>query len=218
VDNETRRSPARINPANRWQQDNHHPDTSIMTESLEQFLANKFTCTENEISDVVSYFRPINTIKDEILVENGHVCRYLFFIVKGSVKAYFIDSNGQETIRYVAFENQFISSIHSFIKQTPSNEYISAIEPSELLVITYADFKSALSKSSLFKDFYIRMLEGTYLNNHWRIETFLRLDAKQRYEYLLKNNKQLVQRLSNKNLSSFLGVTQESLSRIKAKK
>lgn len=189
-----------------------------MTKSLEQFLANKFTCTENEISDFVSFFRQINATKNEVLVENGDVCRYLFFVVKGSVKAYFIDSNGQETIRYVAFENQIISSIHSFIKQTPSTEYISAIEPSELLAISYTDFNKALSSIPLFKDFYIKMLEGTYLNNHWRIETFLRLDAKQRYEYLLKNNKQLVQRLSNKNLSSFLGITQESLSRIKAKK
>ncbi|MDY0102483.1 MAG: Crp/Fnr family transcriptional regulator [Lentimicrobium sp.] len=189
-----------------------------MTASLEQFFSDKFICTENEISEVVSYFKPISAAKDEVLVENGNVCHYLFYIVKGSLKAYFIDIDGQETIRHVSFENQFISSIHSFIKQTPSNEYISTIEPSELLVIAYADFKTALSKSSLFKDFYIKMLEGTYLNNHWRIETFLRLDAKQRYEYLLKNNKQLVQRLSNKNLSGFLGITQESLSRIKAKK
>jgi len=115
-------------------------------------------------------------------------------------------------------ENQFISSIHSFIKQVPSSEFICAVEASELLAISYIDFRSALSRISLFKDFYIKMLEGTYLNNHWRIETFLRLDAKQRYEYILEHNKQLVQRLSNKNLSSFLGITQESLSRIKAKK
>ena len=189
-----------------------------MTESLEQFFATNFTTTEDEISEVVKYFKYVKSKKDEVLTENGKVCRYFFFIVKGCVKANFIDSNGQETIRYVAFENQLISSIHSFIKQTPSNEYITAIEPSELLAISYTDFKSALSKSSLFKDFYIKVLERTYMNNHWRIETFLRLGAKERYEYLFKNSRQLVQRLSNKDLSSFLGITQESLSRIKAKK
>jgi CRP-like cAMP-binding protein len=189
-----------------------------MTESLEHFLADKFICTEDEISEVVKYFKHIEATKDEVLAEDNEVCRYLYFIIKGCVKAYFIDSKGQETIRFVAFENNFISSIYSFIKQTPSNEYICTVESSELLAISYTDFKLALSTSVLFKDFYIKMLEGTYLNNHWRIETFLRLDAKQRYEYLLDNNKMLVQRLSNKNLSSFLGITQESLSRIKAKK
>jgi CRP-like cAMP-binding protein len=189
-----------------------------MMTSLGQFFADKFTANEDEISEVVKYFRHRKAIKNEVLVESGNVCPSLFFVVEGGLKTSFLDSKGQETIRYVAFENQFISSLYSFIKQTPSNEYISAIEPSELLVITYVDFKSALSKLSLFKDFYIRMLEGTYLNNHWRIETFLGLDAKQRYNYLLTNNKQLVQRLSNKNLSGFLGITQESLSRIKAQK
>lgn len=189
-----------------------------MTGNLEQFLADNFTSSKSEVSEVIKNFRHKKAAKDDVLVENGEVCRYFFFIIKGCLKAYFIDSSGQETIRYVAFENQFISTIHSFIEQVPANEYISAVEPSELLAISYTDFKYALSRSSLFKGFYIKLLERTYMNNHWRIETFLRLDAKKRYEYLLKNNKQLVQRLSNKNLSSFLGITQESLSRIKAKK
>lgn len=189
-----------------------------MTANLEYYLSASFKANENEVAEVVNYFKPLKTKKDEVLIESGKICRYLFFVVKGSVKAFFIDTNGQETIRYVAFENQFISTIHSFIEQTPSNEYICTIEPSELLAISCTDFKYALSHIPLFKDFYINLLEKTYLNNHWRIETFLRLDAKQRYEYILKNNNQLFQRLSNKNLSSFLGITQESLSRIKAKK
>lgn len=189
-----------------------------MKKSLEQFLAKHLTASENEISEIVKHFQPKYAKKNDMLVEKDKVCRNLFFVVKGCLKAYFINLEGQETIRYVAFENQIISSLHSFIKQTPSNEYICAVEPCELLVISNNDFKANLSKSSIFKDFYIKMLEGTYLNNHWRIETFLGLDAKHRYEYMLKNNRQLVQRLSNKNLSSFLGITQESLSRIKAKK
>lgn len=189
-----------------------------MTGSLEQFFANRFTGTQNEITELVQYFKPQKANKDEVLAESGEVCRYLFFVVKGCAKACFVNAKGHETIRFVAFENQFISTIHSFIGQTPANEYISAVEPSALLTISYHDFKIALGKFRLFKDFYIRLLEKTYMINHWRIETFLRLDAKQRYEYVLKNNKQLVQRLSNKNLSSYLGITQESLSRIKAKR
>ncbi|MBJ2176490.1 Crp/Fnr family transcriptional regulator [Aureibaculum sp. A20] len=189
-----------------------------MTERLEQFLVNKFECTSEEVSEVVKNFKYIEAAKEELLNEDGNICRNLYFVIEGCVKCNFIDANGQETIRYVAFENQLISSFHSFIKGTPSNEYITVVEPSKLLTISHTDFKLGLSKSSLFKDFYIKMLEITYLNNHWRIRTFLSLDAKQRYEYLIKNDKRIVQRLSNKNLSHFLGITQESLSRIKAKK
>lgn len=165
-----------------------------------------------------TYFKPLKVTKNEILVSKDKVCNSLFYILKGSIKAYFIDQNGQESIRYVAFDHQFISSIYSFMRRTPSNEYICAIEPCDLLTISYTDFKLGLKKNPIFKEFYIKMLEGTYLNNHWRIETLLRLDAKQRYDYILKHQPQLVLRLSNKNLASFLGITQESLSRIKAKK
>ena len=189
-----------------------------MTTNLEQFFADKFTNTKEEIAEIAAYFRLISTTKNEVLVANGDVCRHLYFVTKGCVKAYFINPNGEETIRYVAFEDEFISSIYSFIKQTPTTEFICAIEPSEMWAISYTDFKLALNNSSLFKDFYIKMLEGTYLYNHWRIETFLNLDAKHRYEHLLTKNNKLVQRLSNKNLASFIGITQESLSRIKAKK
>ncbi len=190
----------------------------MMTGSLEKVLANNFTCTEEEISEFVKYFKYKKASKEEVLIQSGDVCRYFYFIINGCVKACFIDDKGQETIRFVSFENQFISSMHSFIEQTPTNEFICACEHSELLAISHSDFKFALNKIPLFKDFYINLLEMAYVNNHWRIETFLRLDAKQRYEYMLKNNNKLVQRLSNKNLSSFLGITQESLSRIKAKK
>lgn len=189
-----------------------------MTASLEKYFTNNFTTTENELAEVVSKFNHKKAIKDEILLASGEVCKNFYFIINGCLKAYFIDTNGQETIRFVAFENQFISTIHSFIEQSPSNEYICALESSELLVLPYSDFRSTLNQVPFFKDFYIWLLERTYVNNHWRIETFLRLNAKQRYNYLLENNKQLVQRLSNKDLSAFLGITQESLSRIKAQK
>jgi len=189
-----------------------------MSSRLKQFFSENFAISQEEIKDIVSYFSLIKTTKDQILVNCGDTCRYFYFIEKGGVKACFINSGGQETIRHVSFENQFISSIHSFIEQSPSNEYLSTIEPSHLWAISNSDFKLALNKYSSFKDFYIQLLEKTYTYNHWRLETFLRLDAKQRYEYLLKNKKQLVWRLSNKNLAAYMGITQESLSRIKAKR
>lgn len=189
-----------------------------MKESVEQFFRNNFTTTENEISELANYFEYKKVRKNEILLKSGDICRYLYFIINGCIKASFIASDGKETIRYVSFENQFISSVLSFIEQTPSTEFISACENSELLIISHIDFKHALKDIPLVKDFYIKMLEKAYIHNHWRIETFLSLDAKQRYQFLVENNKQLVQRLSNKDLSSFLGITQESLSRIKASK
>jgi CRP-like cAMP-binding protein len=189
-----------------------------MVKKLEKYLADNFITTDVEISKIVKYFKHIKAAKNEVLIERGVVCNYFYFVINGCVRAYFYSSEGKESTRYVAFENQFISTIHSFIEQSPSNEYISAIEPSELLAISHTDFKTAISNIPIFKDLYIKQLERAYMTNHWRIEILLRLNAKQRYDYLLKNNKQIIQRLSNNTLASFLGITQESLSRLKAKK
>jgi len=189
-----------------------------MKENLKTFLVTNFKCTRDEASVFASSFNYMKVAKNEILTDDGRTCRFIYFVLKGGVKAYFVDTKGSEKIRYVALENEFITSVYSFIKQTLSSEFICALEPSELLAISYTDFKYLLGINSLVKDFYIKMLEETYLYNHWRIETLLRLDAKQRYEYILDKNRELVQRLSNKNLSSYLGITQESLSRVKAKK
>jgi CRP-like cAMP-binding protein len=61
-------------------------------------------------------------------------------------------------------------------------------------------------------------LEVAYTTNHWRLESFLKMGANERYAFLLKTNPVLIQRLSNKIIASYLGITQESLSRLKAKK
>jgi hypothetical protein len=95
-----------------------------MTTSLKQYIKDSFTTSENEISEVVKYFKHIKANKDEVLVESGNVYHYFFFVVKGC----FIDSKGHETTSYVAFENEFIYNINSFIEQTPSNEYSNSIQ------------------------------------------------------------------------------------------
>ncbi len=189
-----------------------------MTEQLKTYFANNFQTTTAEIEQVVSAFKEKIVKKNETLILKGDTCRYTYFVCKGSVRAYFIDDEGQEATRYIAFENQFITTIHSFISQTPTNEFIEATEKAVLLEISYGDFKRITEETSLARDLYKRQLEVAYMTNHWRLESFLKMSAKQRYDFLLQTNPAIIQRLSNKIVASYLGITQESLSRIKAQK
>lgn len=189
-----------------------------MSEILKQYFTERYDVSDDDIAEVIKYFNPIEVAKDEILLTSGDICRYFFFVEKGAVRTFFINEKGQESTRFIAFDGDFISSSHSFIRQTPSNEFISAIENSKLLRISSNDFKSGSRKIPLLKDWYIKILEKAYLTQHWRIETLMSLGAKERYKHLITHEKKLVQRLSNKLLASFMGITQESLSRIKAEK
>ena len=189
-----------------------------MTEILKTYFSNNFQTTTTEIEQVVSAFKEKIVKKNEILISKGDICRYTYFVCKGSVRAYFIDDYGREATRYVATENQFITTIHAFISQTPTNEFIEATEKSELLQISFNDFKKIIEETTLGRDLYTKQLEVAYQTNHWRLESFLKMTAKQRYDFLMETNPAIIQRLSNKIVASYLGITQESLSRLKAQK
>ncbi len=195
----------------------HHHSVK-MTEQLKTYLANNFRTTTAELEQLVSAFKAKSVKKNEILISKGDVCRYSFFVCKGSIRAYFIDDDGQEATRYIATENQFITTIHAFVSQTPTNEFIEATEQAELLQISYNDFKKIIEETTLARDLYNKQLEVAYITSHWRLESFLKMSAKQRYDFLLQTNPAIIQRLSNKIVASYLGITQESLSRIKAQK
>ena len=189
-----------------------------MKEILKAYFSNNFQASTIEIEQLVSVFTEKIAQKNEILISKGEPCWYTYFVCKGSVRAYFIDDNGQEATRYIAFENQFITTVHSFISQTPTNEFLEGTEQSVLIQISYGDFKKITEETALGRVLYQKQLEAAYIINHWRLESFLKMPAKQRYDFLLQTNPAIVQRLSNKIVASYLGITQESFSRIKAKK
>lgn len=189
-----------------------------MNQQLTNYFATNFKASSNEIEQLVAAFQAKKVKKNEILISKGDICRYTYFVCKGAMRAFFISEDGQEATRYIALENQFITTIHSFISQSPTNEFIQATEDTDLVYISYTDFKQVISVTTLARDLYIKQLEVAYITNHWRLESFLKMGAKERYAFLLKTNPAIIQRISNKIVASYLGITQESLSRLKAQK
>ncbi|TAG59742.1 MAG: Crp/Fnr family transcriptional regulator [Cytophagales bacterium] len=189
-----------------------------MTEQLEQFLTLTIRATQDDLGKILSCFKVRQIAKNEILLNDTETCRHIYFINSGSVRAYFIDEEGNEATRYIAFENNFITTLNSFITQTTSTEFLQATENGEVMAISYQDFRQLLSILPIWKDLYIKQLEIAYTTNTWRLESFIKMDAKQRYDYLFETNPKVIQRLSNKIVANYLGITQESLSRLKGKK
>jgi CRP-like cAMP-binding protein len=189
-----------------------------MTKQLENYLGQMLNATTDDLAKMIDSFKVRQILKNEILLNDAEICRHVYFINSGSIRAFFIDDEGNEATRYIAFENNFITTLNSFITQTTSSEFLQATETGEVLAISYQDFRELLSKVPIWKDLYIKQLEIAYTTNAWRLESFIKMDAKQRYDYLFKTNPKVIQRLSNKIVANYLGITQESLSRLKSKK
>jgi len=160
-------------------------------------------------------FKRISVKKNCVLLNAGEVCRYAYFICQGCLRTYFVNERKEEKTRAIAFENRFISASASFITQAPSSECVQALERSELLRIRRDDLYRLIDTDPFFNKLYLHSLEQSLVFASWRIEIMINMTARERYEELLERMPQLFLRLSNKQAASFLGITQESLSRLK---
>lgn len=155
--------------------------------------------------------------KGDILLKQGEVAKYGFYVISGCLKSYALDHAGKEHIMQFAPENWLISDLDSFTNQVPSLVYIEAIEESEIKIISNEDFDdiTALSKEAVIE------IANKYRNNliasNKRIIGLLSATAEQRYFDFTETYPTLVQRLPLKLIASYIGVTPEYLSDIRRK-
>jgi len=184
---------------------------------LTNFIKKNITIEDEDLKIVLSYFKTIKKNKNEILLSAGKISQVSYFVKKGCLRLFFIDDDGKDVTRYIAFEKQFATALVSFITNEPAQETIQVIENSELLYITHDDFRYLMKIIPKWKDFYNIYLEKAYVNNSKRLMSFTTLNASERYNQLFKINPNIVKRLPNKIVASYINISQETLSRIKSK-
>lgn len=151
------------------------------------------------------------------LLKAGKISKELYYVNKGCLRTFYTIKDGSEPIRCLALEKSFCWAMPSFITQDPSIEGIDALIDSELFVFSKDIFEMLNEKSINFKNAYHGWLEMLCIIYSARIESLITINATLRYKNLLNENPAIIQKLSNKVVASYLGITQESLSRIKAK-
>ncbi|UAY51220.1 Crp/Fnr family transcriptional regulator [Ferruginibacter albus] len=157
-----------------------------------------------------------NVKKGTLLLREGEICEHLFLILKGAVRGYIRDEN-KEIITWITLENEMVTSIRGMYKQEPSLEYIEAIEDCELVGATFQDLHYLYDN---FKDMNIagrRLLEKYCMDADARAEIGRLSNATTRYKRFLETQSQLANRVPLTYIASYLGITLETLSRIRNK-
>ncbi len=154
--------------------------------------------------------------KGDYLLRNGETCRTDNYVVKGVLKAYYINAeSGKEELLYFAIEDWWATDIESFQKQKPSIYNIQAIEKTELLQIRYDSFQEMLKQIPKLERFFRIILEN-YLGSLQRRIIFNNVfDAEQRYCQFMENYPKIAEKVPQYLLASYLGISAEFLSRIR---
>ena len=163
--------------------------------------------------------QPATLAKGEYFVQQGQVCSKVGFLLKGIIRAYHI-ANDKEYTSYFNFgeRNQFVTSFSSFITRKPSAESLHALDDCELLVISHADLHSLYEQSPALQKLGRIMAEANYVLAMQRIYSLQHQSAQERYAELLHIYPNLINQVPHHYVASYLGVTPESLSRIRKAK
>ena len=152
--------------------------------------------------------------KGETLVREGQYSDKIFFILNGCARAYYL-KDGKDISDWFAFENDFISSINSFFLNIPSPHYIELLEDSILLEISRKNVERLSDEYTDFERLNKLLLIKTMLQQQERISSMQFHSAEQKYRNILSIRPDIIQRIPLTHIASYIGITLETLSRIK---
>ena len=188
-----------------------------MYEQLKNYLLKNLDLSDQELDTFCGRFKSRSTKRGEVLLAAGSICRYIYFVNKGCLRVYLMDAEGKESTRFLIPEGRFGTAFPSFILQEPSLAYIQSVEASEVLFLTHQDFRALPDILPAWEKIYRMNLERDYIASIKRIESLITMSAKERYTQLMESEPGLIQRLPSKIIADYLGISQETLSRLKSK-
>jgi len=171
--------------------------------------------TSDEEALIVATFQPKKLRKKQYFLEEGNVCKYVGFIVKGAMRQYSVDDKGAEHIVQLYIENYWASDRESALMLTPSRFNIDAWENTELLVARVTDMLDLIEKVPSFGQMTRLMDQRSFIVSQRRLNSTISNTAEKRYEEFADNHPQFIQRFPQHLIASFLGITKETLSRIR---
>ncbi len=188
-----------------------------MYELFFQSFNEKVSLTAEEQEVIRNYLTPKKIRKKQYLLQEGDICKSSAFVEKGALRAYSVDNNGAEHIIQFALEGWTISDMYSFLTGEPATYNIDALENSELVIIDKSAHENLLQKVPKYETFTRLQITGAYIAMQKRINSTNSLSIEERYLDFTKTYPNIVQRVPQHMIASYLGLQPETLSRIRRK-
>jgi len=171
--------------------------------------------TDEAFAPFQGSFTPKKIRRKQYLLQEGEICRHLSFIARGAMRQYTVDEKGVEHIVRFGIENWWMADRESFEMQSPTQYNIDAWEDSEVLQVTHARLDELKLESPLMKELTMSLDRRGSIAAQQRIHAAISLTAEERYLDLLKTRPVFLQRFPQSMIASYLGISPETLSRIR---
>ncbi|MCT2564174.1 Crp/Fnr family transcriptional regulator [Chryseobacterium herbae] len=190
-----------------------------MDESLVlKHISRHISLDSRETSFFLSLLTEKKVQKKELILKQQQVCKEISFVQSGVLRAFYLDPSGKESTIMFALPDWWITDMYCFINQKPAMLTIEALEESSLLQLKKDSLDELYSEVPKFEKFFRIMMQNAYIREQLRTIENLSLPAEERYYTFLKKYPLAAERITQKQIASYLGVTPEFLSSIKTNK
>lgn len=189
---------------------------------FKEFITKMIDIDENEWSEITKILKKVTFKKGDIINKEGDIFKNILFVNSGIIRSYLIDNNGRDFTWHIHYsgdkatmKNLFVVDYASFTNQEPSKLFFEVIENTELIAISYNSLERLYNSAEKWQKLGKIMADTAYYFTHHRTLSLLTETAEVRYERLLKENPTLLQQVPQYYIASYLGITPQSLSRIR---
>ena len=186
-----------------------------MYEVFFESLKSKAGFHDEDLALVKTHLTPKKLRRKQYLLQEGDVCKNIAFVEKGALRTYTVDDLGTEHILQFALEGWTISDLYSFLTGEASTYNIDALEAAELVLVSKAAHEEMLQTIPKYETYVRLQVTGAYIALQRRITSVLSLTTEERYKNFTATYPNIVQRVPQHMIASFMGLTPETLSRVR---
>ena len=188
-----------------------------MYELFLKSVSDKVNLTEQEKEALKSFLIPKKLRKNQYLLQEGDDCKYVAFVEKGSLRQYSLDEDGSVHIVQFAIEGWTIGDLYSFLTGEKSIYNIDALEDSELILIDRRSHETLLKQLPKYETYTRLQITGAYIAMQKRITSIFGMSVEDRYKAFTELYPDIIKRVPQHMIASYLGLQPETLSRIRKK-
>jgi CRP-like cAMP-binding protein len=181
-------------------------------------VAKHIDLDKQEASRFTAMLQKVSVSKKDIILKQGDVCKHIYFVNDGALRAYYVDKHDKETTIMFGISDWWITDMYSFLNQQPALMNLEALESSEVLELSKVNLDKLYIDMPKFERFFRIIIQNAYVREQVRVIHNLSMTAEERYEVFLQKYPHIVQRVTQKQIASYLGITPEFLSTIRARR